>query len=43
VPEPALVSLVKNLLVAWSFYWQQVGSGILIFLVLALSFGARKP
>ena len=40
----ALLSIVKNglLLVGWSFYWQQVGSGTLIFLVLAFSFGARK-
>jgi hypothetical protein len=41
VPGPALLSIVKNLLVGWSFYRRQVGSGILIFLVLALSFGAR--
>lgn len=40
----ALLSIVKNglLLVGWSFYWQQVGSGVLILLVLAISFGARE-
>ena len=40
----ALLSIVKNglLLVGWSFYWQQVGSGVLILLVLAFSFGARE-
>jgi ribose transport system permease protein len=40
----ALLSIVKNglLLVGWSFYWQQVGSGVLILLVLAFSFGARN-
>lgn len=40
----ALLSIVKNglLLVGWSFYWQQVGSGVLIFLVFAFSFGARR-
>ena len=39
-----LLSIVKNglLLVGVSFYWQQVGSGVVIFLVLALSFGARE-
>lgn len=40
----ALLAMVKNglLLVGWNFYWQQVGIGALIFLVLALSFGLHK-
>jgi ribose transport system permease protein len=39
-----LLSIVKNglLLVGVSFYWQQVGDGALIFLVLALSFRSRR-
>ncbi|MGA2492975.1 MAG: ABC transporter permease [Roseiarcus sp.] len=39
-----LLSIVKNglLLVGVSFYWQQVGDGALIFLVLALSFSSRR-
>jgi len=39
----ALLAIVKNglLLVGWNFYWQQVGVGVLVFLVLALSFGLR--
>jgi len=39
----ALLAIVKNglLLVGWNFYWQQVGAGVLVFLVLALSFGLR--
>ncbi|MDR3516678.1 MAG: ABC transporter permease [Azospirillaceae bacterium] len=39
-----LLSIVKNglLLIGWTFEWQQVGTGILIFLVLAVSFGHRR-
>jgi len=39
----ALLAIVKNglLLIGWNFYWQQVGMGVLVFLVLALSFGLR--
>jgi ribose transport system permease protein len=38
-----LLAVVKNglLLVGWNFYWQQVGIGVLVFLVLAASFGLR--
>lgn len=38
-----LLAIVKNglLLIGWNFYWQQVGIGVLVFLVLALSFGLR--
>jgi ribose transport system permease protein len=34
-----LLSIVRNglLLIGWNFYWQQVATGILIFLVLAFS------
>jgi ribose transport system permease protein len=40
----ALLAIVKNglLLVGWNFYWQQVGVGVLVFLILSLSFGLRK-
>ncbi len=39
-----LLGMVRNglLLVGWNFYWQQVGTGVLIFLVLAVSFGTRR-
>ncbi|CDX11626.1 Inner-membrane translocator [Mesorhizobium plurifarium] len=39
-----LLAIVKNglLLVGWNFYWQQVGIGVLVFLVLAASFGLRR-
>ena len=38
-----LLAIVKNglLLIGWNFYWQQVGIGALVFLVLAVSFGFR--
>ena len=38
-----LLSIVKNglLLVGISFYWQQVASGVVILLVLAISFRGR--
>jgi ribose transport system permease protein len=38
-----LLAIVKNglLLIGWNFYWQQVGIGVLVFLVLAVSFGLR--
>jgi ribose transport system permease protein len=30
------------LLIGWNFYWQQVGAGMLIFIVLAISFTGRR-
>lgn len=38
-----LLAVTRNglLLVGWNFYWQQVGIGVLVFAVLALSFGMR--
>lgn len=38
-----LLGMVKNglLLIGWNFYWQQVGIGVLVFAVLALSHGLR--
>ena len=40
----ALLAVVANglLLSGLNFYWQQVGTGILIFSVLAISFANRK-
>lgn len=39
-----LLAVVKNglLLIGWNFYWQQVGIGLLVFVVLAVSFGTRS-
>lgn len=39
-----LLAVTKNglLLIGWNFFWQQAGIGILVFLVLAFSFGIRK-
>jgi len=39
-----LLAVMRNglLLVGWNFFWQQVGLGVLVFVVLALSFGLRK-
>lgn len=39
-----LLAVMRNglLLMGWNFFWQQVGIGVLVFLVLALSFGLRK-
>jgi ribose transport system permease protein len=39
-----LLSIVTNglLLIGWNFYWQQVGTGVLIFFVLAMSFIGRR-
>ena len=39
-----LLAMVSNglLLIGWNFYWQQVGTGVLIFLVLAVSFASRR-
>jgi ribose transport system permease protein len=39
-----LLNIVANglLLIGWNFYWQQVGTGVLIFLVLVISFGSRR-
>ncbi|UOA16948.1 ABC transporter permease [Sulfitobacter dubius] len=40
----ALLAVMRNglLLMGFNFFWQQVGIGILVFLVLGLSFGLRK-
>ena len=40
----ALLAVMRNglLLIGWNFFWQQVGIGVLVFLVLRLSFGLRK-
>lgn len=40
----ALLGMVKNglLLIGWNFYWQQVGIGVLVFAVLAVSSGLRR-
>lgn len=39
-----LLNIVSNglLLIGWNFYWQQVGTGVLIFLVLVISFGGVR-
>lgn len=39
-----LLAIMRNglLLIGWNFFWQQVGIGVLVFLVLGLSFGLRK-
>lgn len=39
-----LFGFVSNglLLVGWNFYWQQVGTGVLIFLALLLAFAGRR-
>ena len=39
-----LLATIRNglLLLGWNFFWQQVGIGVLIFAVLALSFGLQK-
>jgi ribose transport system permease protein len=39
-----LLGIVKNglLLIGWNFYWQQVGTGVLIFLILAVSFATGR-
>ena len=39
-----LFGFVSNglLLIGWNFYWQQVGTGILIFLALLLAFAGRR-
>ncbi len=39
-----MLAVMRNglLLIGWNFFWQQVGIGVLIFLVLALSFGLAK-
>ena len=38
-----LLAVTRNglLLLGWNFYWQQVGIGVLVFAVLALSFGLK--
>ena len=39
-----MLAAMKNglLLVGWNFYWQQVGIGVLVFVVLAASFALRR-
>jgi len=39
-----LFGFVANglLLIGWNFYWQQVGTGVLIFLALILAFAGRR-
>ncbi|MFK7994817.1 MAG: ABC transporter permease [Granulosicoccus sp.] len=39
-----LLAVMRNglLLIGWNFFWQQVGIGVLVFVVLALSFGLRR-
>jgi len=39
-----LLAIMRNglLLIGWNFFWQQVGIGVLIFVVLAFSFGLQK-
>lgn len=39
-----LLAVTRNglLLIGWNFFWQQVGIGVLVFLVLALSFGPNR-
>lgn len=39
-----LLAIVANglLLIGWNYYWQQVGTGVLILLVLAASFLSRR-
>lgn len=38
-----LLGVMRNglLLIGWNFYWQQAGIGVLVFAVLALSFGLK--
>lgn len=38
-----LLGFVSNglLLIGWNFYWQQVGTGVLVFLALVLAFAGR--
>lgn len=38
------LAIIANglLLIGWDFYWQQLGSGIAIFLCLALSYGVQR-
>ena len=40
----ALLGFVANglLLIGWNFYWQQVGTGAMIFLALVLAFAGRR-
>lgn len=39
-----LLAVTRNglLLIGWNFFWQQVGIGVLVFMVLALSFGLNR-
>ncbi|CCN85075.1 putative Ribose/xylose/arabinose/galactoside ABC-type transport system, permease component [Vibrio nigripulchritudo SFn27] len=39
-----LLAVLRNglLLMGWNFFWQQVGIGVLVFVVLGMSFGLRK-
>ena len=38
------INVIANglLLIGWNFYWQQVATGVLIFLVLTFSFASRR-
>ncbi len=38
------INVIANglLLIGWNFYWQQVATGVLIFVVLAFSFASRR-
>ena len=38
------INVISNglLLIGWNFYWQQVATGVLIFLVLTFSFASRR-
>ncbi|MCS4314598.1 ribose transport system permease protein [Pseudomonas sp. BIGb0381] len=38
------INVIANglLLVGWNFYWQQVATGVLIFIVLSFSFASRR-
>ena len=38
------INVIANglLLIGWNFYWQQVATGVLIFIVLSFSFASRR-
>ena len=38
------INVIANglLLIGWNFYWQQVATGVLIFLVLTFSFASHR-
>jgi len=39
-----LLAIIANglLLIGWNFYWQQVGTGVFIFLILTFSFASKR-